>query len=115
MKEIYLVEDDEGIRELLEFLLMSKEFKVKSFSSAGEFQRGLAAGIPDLILLDIMLPDGNGMELCREVKENTNTENIPVVLMSAHTDITITHCANDFVAKPFDIDDLLDRINKQIA
>ncbi len=114
MKEIYLVEDDEGIRELLEFLLISNEFKVKSFATAGDFQKSLAAGTPDLILLDIMLPDGNGMELCKEIKENDHTENIPIVLMSAHTEISVTHCANDFVAKPFDIDDLLERINKQL-
>ena len=115
MKEIFIVEDDDGIRELIEFLLVSQQYSVKTFPSARAFHRIVPAEIPDLFLLDIMLPDGNGLDLCKELKMNENTQNIPVVLMSAHADISRMEGADDFIAKPFDVDELLQRIEKQLA
>lgn len=114
MKEIFLVEDDEGIRELIEYLLLSKEYKVKAFPTAGKFRRSMTIQKPDLILLDVMLPDGNGVEMCRELGKGEDTSNIPVVLMSAHVDDTVLQedCVKDFIAKPFDVDDFLIRIDK---
>lgn len=115
MKEIFIVEDDDGIRELIEFLLVSEDFTVKTFPTARSFQKIISERTPDLYLLDIMLPDGNGLDLCKELKGFDNTRNIPVVLMSAHADISRTEGADDFIAKPFDVDELLQRIKKQLA
>lgn len=116
MKEIFIVEDDEGIRELIEYLLLSKEYKVKTFPTAGKFKSTMASQKPDLILLDIMLPDGNGLDMCRELWREDDTRKIPVVLMSAHVDATVLEedCARDFIAKPFDVEDFLVRIGKHL-
>ena len=113
MKEIYVVEDDPDIRELIKYLLESLEYKVESFPTAEDFYSGISGHLPDLILLDIMLPDGNGIEICKELRDQQLTNEIPVLLMSAHADASVLrgHCANDFIAKPFDIDDLISRIN----
>ena len=116
MKEIFIVEDDQDIRELIGFLLESHDFKVTSFPTAEDFQIAILTSFPDLILLDIMLPDGNGIQICKELRENDNTIGIPVVLMSAHADAKLLqdHCANDFLPKPFDIDDLISRVNRHL-
>lgn len=115
MKEIFIVEDDDGIRELIEFLLVSQQYSVKTFPTARAFHKAIPGKLPDLFLLDIMLPDGNGVDLCRQLKEGEKTNNIPVVLMSAHADFSRTEGADDFIAKPFDVDELLLRIQKQLA
>lgn len=116
MKKIFVVEDDHDIREMVEFILTNQEYKVQSFSTAEEFNKGMTAQKPDLILLDIMLPDGNGVEICRGLKQQIDTNGIPVVLMSAHANAKNLkeECANDFIAKPFDVDDLLARLHKQL-
>lgn len=114
MKEIFIVEDDDGIRELLEFLLVSQQYSVKTFPNARSFQKTVPEEVPDLFLLDIMLPDGNGVDLCRGLKEDEKTKNIPVVFMSAHADLESIGGADDFIAKPFDVDELLERIKKQL-
>jgi|SRR5690606_5997282 len=113
MKEIFIVEDDHDIRELIEFLLLGLEYEVKSFPTAEDFKEGISDHIPDLILLDIMLPDGNGLEICKDLRGELETKDVPILIMSAHADESVIrgHCANDFISKPFDIDDLVQRIN----
>lgn len=114
MKEIFIVEDDDGIRDLIEFLLVSQQYAVKTFPTARSFRSSISGETPDLFLLDIMLPDGNGLDLCKELKKSENTREVPVVLMSAHADISRMEGADDFIAKPFDVDELLQRIEKQL-
>ncbi|MDX1751931.1 MAG: response regulator [Salinimicrobium sediminis] len=111
MKEIFIVEDDDGIRELLEFLLNGQGYLVKTFPNARSFRAMVSQKIPDLFLLDIMLPDGNGLSLCSELKENKETYKIPVVLMSAHAEVSVREGADGFIAKPFEVDELLHLIN----
>lgn len=117
MKKIFIVEDDHDIRELIEYLLMSREYMVESFPTAEEFKIGINSNNPDLILMDIMLPDGNGLEMCRDLFNNTEKNHIPVVLMSAHTNIDISKeaCVRDFIAKPFDIDDFFTQVQHQLS
>lgn len=117
MKQVFIVEDDPDIRELIEFLLKRRKYKVESFSTAKGFRAGIRLSKPDLILLDIMLPDGNGLDLCRDLNTNIETCDIPVVLMSAHTAIDISEemCARDFIQKPFDVSDFSSRVHKQLA
>ena len=115
MKEIYVVEDDEGIRELIEILLQSHNYTVKTFPNARSFQNTVPGKLPDLFLIDIMLPDGNGINLCKDLKASEYTLKIPVVLMSAHADINHVDGADDFIAKPFDVDELLKRIEQQLS
>lgn len=115
MKEIFVVEDNDHIRELIEFLLTDREYVVRSFPNASSFQKLISNKHPDLILMDIMLPDGNGLEMCNKLGNNQRTSAIPVILMSAHSHITEEHCAVDFIPKPFDVEDLLERIQVQLA
>lgn len=116
MKEIFLLEDDEGIRELIQFLLISENFKVTAFSAAREFEKCMAENHPDLILLDVMLPDGNGIEICENLGRARETRHIPVILMSAHVDAGISEKdhARDFISKPFDINDFMAKVRRQV-
>ncbi|HET8886576.1 MAG TPA: response regulator [Salinimicrobium sp.] len=117
MKEIFIVEDDQDIRELLGFLLAGENYQIKSFASAQAFREGIVGQKPNLILMDTMLPDGNGLELCRELRQDESTISLPVVIMSAHSDLNISgeSCAIDFIAKPFDVDGLLATIKKHVS
>lgn len=113
MRKIYLVEDDKAIREVLEMILASESFSVTSFGSVNEFNERDTHENPDLYLFDVLLPDGLGTDLCRQIKMDQQNEGIPVVIMSAHAQLH--HLANicepdDFIAKPFDIDDILTRV-----
>lgn len=116
MKQIYIVEDDNGIRELLEYLLSSADYSVATFPTAESFKKSIALQQPDLILMDIMLPDGNGLDLCRGLGERQETNDVPVVLMSAHANLEnlAENHASDFIAKPFDIEELLLKIQHQL-
>jgi len=115
MKEIYILEDDEGIRELVSVLLQLEGFKVSSFSSVENFKHAIGESTPDLFLLDISLPDGDGRKVCRELRGSNPTAHIPVVLMSANRIPGVTVGANDFIPKPFDVDEFLSRIKTQLA
>ncbi len=116
MKTIFLVEDDHSLRDLINFLLSDKEYNVEAFPNANTFENGIKNGDPDLILMDIMLPDGNGVELCKALKLNSAKNNIPVILMSAHADPSIADNSGacHFIKKPFDIDELYTEIQRHI-
>lgn len=113
MRKIFLVEDNEAIREILEIFLTSENYNVKSFATVEEFAARDVCETPDLYLFDVMLPDGSGIDLCRQIKEDHDNKNIPVIIMSAHAGLG--HFENlcepeDFIAKPFDIDHVLEKI-----
>lgn len=114
MSKIFLVEDDDGIRELIEYLLISLDYEVQAFPNAQEFHKELKSQNPDLILLDVMLPDGNGINICRKLNDNIKTKEIPVILMSAHENIAKGVCASDFLSKPFEVDDLIQKVKNQL-
>ena len=112
-KKVYLVEDTADLRALVEFLLTRMGFSVESFATATDYLKRIAQGLPDLVILDIMLPDGNGIEICNKQKQDPTTSHVPVLLMSANT-----YSGNEiqerddlqFIGKPFDIDDFSNRV-----
>jgi DNA-binding response OmpR family regulator len=113
MKKIILVEDDQAIREFLVIFLESENYAVRSFSTANEFLNRDQNDLPDLYLFDVMLPDGSGIDLCKEIKRSGNNIGIPVIIMSAHANLSQLKdlCdPDDFIAKPFDIDFVLNSI-----
>jgi len=117
MRKIFLVEDNEDIREILELFLVSENYDVKSFATVGEFSERDIHITPDLYLFDVMLPDGSGIDLCRQVKQDKENNGIPVIIMSAHAHLVQMEnmCQpDDFIAKPFDIDNVLTRIQNII-
>ncbi|WP_294297510.1 response regulator [uncultured Chryseobacterium sp.] len=118
MRKIYIVEDDESIREILEIFLTSENYEVESFGSVGEFTARDYTASPDLYLFDVMLPDGSGIDLCQQIKLDESSKDIPVIMMSAHADqeqVKNLCQPDDLIAKPFDIDYLLKRIKDSIS
>lgn len=113
MRKIILVEDDKAIREFLVIFLESENYDVRSFSSVNEFLSRDHNDIPDLYLFDVMLPDGSGIDLCKEIKHSNINIGVPVIIMSAHANLSQMKdlCdPDDFIPKPFDIDYVLNRI-----
>jgi len=116
MKKIFCVEDDSNIRELIEYTLTSMGFAFEGFECASNFFDAIRAELPDLILLDIMLPDKDGMEILSELKQSSDKCNIPVILLTAKTSQInkikgLDSGADDYITKPFDIMELVSRIN----
>jgi two-component system phosphate regulon response regulator PhoB len=104
---IHIVEDDEDIRYILEYVLCEAGYSLQLFDSINDFKKRDKTQQPDLFLLDVRLPDGSGLDLCREIKSSPLTSDIPVVIMSAHAngEFAISDGkADHFLAKPFDLD-----------
>ena len=104
---IHIVEDDEDIRYILEYVLGEAGYRLQLFDSINDFKTRDKTQQPDLFLLDVRLPDGCGLDLCREIKSSPLTSDNPVVIMSAHAngEFAISDGkADHFLAKPFDLD-----------
>lgn len=117
--KIYIVEDDLSISKLIEYALKSKNYNVKVFENGNDFFLELEKGKPDLVLLDIMLPDINGIEILERIRKNSETEEIPVIMITAkNTEIDIITSldkgADDYICKPFSVLELLSRINARL-
>jgi len=113
MKTIYIVEDETGIRDALQLLLSFENYEVRSFSTIEAFNSRNKSEVPDIFILDVMMPDGLGTDVCNQLKEHPATAQIPVMIMSAHaknTEVTERCNADIFVSKPFDIDDVISKI-----
>ncbi|MCH5718774.1 response regulator transcription factor [Niabella hibiscisoli] len=105
-KKILIVEDNNDIRELIGFILTGDYYILKMCATAAALNAEMSRTLPDVIVLDIMLPDGNGLELCRHIKHDPSTSHVPVVLMSAHeNEWQKDSGADSFIAKPFNIGD----------
>ncbi len=115
MKQILVVEDDNDIRELLEYNLNREGFEV---TVCGNGQAGLEKALEgrfDLIILDLMLPIMNGIEVCKRVRENPETRAVPIIMLTAkseETDIVfgLGVGADDYITKPFGIKELVARV-----
>ena len=112
---IYCVEDDDNIRELVVYTLDSTGLPAKGFPSGKEFKTALKNELPELILLDFMLPGEDGMQLLSEVRKDTKTKNIPVIMLTAKgaesDKVSAPDLgADDYVTKPFGMMELVSRI-----
>ena len=115
MSKIFYVEDDTNIRELVEYTLKSSGFTVQGFELAESFFNKLKIDKPDLILLDIMLPDQDGVSILREIRNTPDIKNIPVIMLTAKSSQLdkikgLDEGADDYITKPFDIIELISRI-----
>lgn len=115
MPLIYCVEDDESIRELVSYAMRGQGYKVEGFGDSGEFYEAVQKDVPDLILLDIMLPGEDGLSILKKIRSAGPLQNVPVIMMTAKTtefDIVqgLDLGADDYVTKPFGIMELLSRI-----
>lgn len=113
---IYYVEDEKNIRELVEYALLANGFEIHCFADGVSFWQGLREEKnPELILLDIMLPGENGMEILHRLKENASTKDIPVIMVTAKGSeydkvLGLDSGADDYIAKPFGMMELISRI-----
>ena len=118
-KWIYYVEDDTSIRELVLYALKTAEFQVMGFENAASFYKRMKEQQPDLILLDIMLPDEDGVSILKKLKSRTDTENIPVIMMTAKSSeydkvLGLDSGADDYITKPFGVMELISRVKAVI-
>ena len=118
-KWIYYVEDDTSIRELVLYALKTAEFQVMGFENAASFYKRRTEQQPDLILLDIMLPDEDGVSILKKLKSRPDTENIPVIMMTAKSSeydkvLGLDSGADDYITKPFGVMELISRVKAVI-
>ncbi|GAB2692983.1 hypothetical protein GCM10027037_15520 [Mucilaginibacter koreensis] len=118
MSRILAVDDDKDILEVIQFILEDSGYEVDTLSDGRMLLDKIKANAPDLILLDIMLGNVDGRDLCKNVKATVETNGIPVIMISAShnlSDVLRQDCApDDFIAKPFDINVLLKKIQTQL-
>lgn len=112
---IYILEDDKSIRELLIYALNASGFEVKGFEKPSEFKAELKNQIPELLILDIMLPEEDGIHILKELREKDNTVELPVILLTAKSGeydkiIGLDVGADDYVTKPFSVMELVARV-----
>ncbi|MGN1206280.1 MAG: response regulator transcription factor [Eubacterium sp.] len=115
MALIYVVEDDLNIQEIEMFALRNSGYKVEGFGNAKDFFSELAEKTPDLILLDVMLPDLDGLSILKKVRTIPDTRKIPVIFVSAKTSELdkvkgLDLGADDYLAKPFGVMELISRV-----
>ena len=110
---IYCVEDDESIRDLVGYALRGQGYGMEGFGCADDFYKGMKKAVPDLVLLDVMLPGEDGLSILKKIRERE--ANIPIIMMTAKSsefDVVrgLDLGADDYVTKPFGIMELLSRI-----
>ena len=115
MIRIYCVEDDSSIRDLITYTLNASGFSAVGFEYAHEFFSEIELSLPHLVLLDLMLPDMDGMEILKKLRNDSKTEKLPIILLTAKNDRLdkikgLDFGADDYITKPFDILELLSRI-----
>ena len=115
MQTIFCVEDDGNIRELVVYALHASGFEAEGFACAGELYERLEQRLPDLLLLDVMLPGEDGVTILKNLRRNSRTAGLPVILLTARNAeydkvLGLDSGADDYVTKPFGVMELLSRI-----
>ncbi len=112
---IYLLEDDESIQKLINYSLNSQNYPCQGFSLPSLFWKAMGQDLPDLILLDIMLPEEDGLSILKKLRSDSKTASIPVIMLTARdTEFDVVTGldagADDYVTKPFGMMNLFSRI-----
>ncbi|RZM17760.1 MAG: response regulator [Pedobacter sp.] len=116
-RHICLLEDSPDIMDVLKIIFEAEGYKISAFSTVEEFDLGTPALTPDLFILDVMVPDGSGLEVCERLKTDARTLGIPVLIMTANMGIDQmrkTSKANQFMQKPFDVQALVSSVSNLI-
>ena len=117
LKKIFVADDDPDILDILRMMLKTRGYAVEVSSNANELFEYRQEELPDLILLDIWMSGLDGRDICVKLKENDNTKNIPVLFISANSNIhTITkeYHADGYIAKPFDMNAFLNTVRETL-
>lgn len=112
---IFCVEDDDNIRELVIYTLETTGLEARGFADGTAFMEALAFDMPELVLLDIMLPGEDGLEILKKLKNSSKTKDIPVIMVTAKGSeydkvVGLDSGADDYVTKPFGMMELISRI-----
>lgn len=112
---IYIVEDDKNIREIEMFALKNSGYAVEEFENAKSFFSRITEKVPDLVLLDIMLPDMDGLEIVKKLRSRPDTVRVPIILVTAKTTELdkvkgLDIGADDYLTKPFGVMELISRV-----
>ena len=115
MALIYVVEDDQNIREIERFALQNSGYHVEEFGNAKEFYKRIADKLPQLILLDVMLPDEDGLAIIKKLRSMSETKRVPVIMVTAKTTELdkakgLDLGADDYITKPFGVMELISRV-----
>ncbi len=116
IRRIVVVDDDREIREIASFVLSRNGYEVTVAANEQQLQRLLAAGLPDLIILDVMMPGRDGYQLCRILRADELSCHIPVMIMTAHDEGVYERISADLgavhhLSKPFHPIELVERVN----
>ena len=112
---IYLVEDDESIRELVVYTLNSQGMEAEGFEVPSAFWKAVDKRVPDLVLLDIMLPEEDGLEILKKLRKRSDTRQLPIAMLTAKgseydTVKGLDSGADDYIPKPFRMMELVSRV-----
>ena len=115
MALIYIVEDDKNIREIESFALRNSGYQIRDFSCGKDFYQAVKEKKPDLVILDIMLPDEDGMEILQKLRKNPETKRLPIMMVTAKTTELdrvkgLDMGADDYMSKPFGVMELISRV-----
>ena len=112
---VLIIEDEPDIRKTIDYNLSKESYEVIQAASIEEGEKAIASNKIDVIILDLMLPDGSGLTLCRDIKSESSTKNIPVIILTAKTEevdrvVGFELGADDYVTKPFSVRELILRV-----
>lgn len=115
MALIYIVEDDKNIREIEAFALKNSGYQIRDFECAAQFYAKMEEKLPNLILLDVMLPDEDGLNIVKRIRTNPESRKIPVIMVTAKTTELdkvkgLDMGADDYLTKPFGVMELISRV-----
>lgn len=115
MAWIYIVEDDQNIREIECFALKNSGYQIMDFECAKDFYKKVTEKVPALIILDIMLPDEDGLEVLKKLRSTPGTKKVPIILVTAKTTEIdkvkgLDMGADDYITKPFGVMELISRV-----
>ena len=113
--QVLIIEDEPDIRKTIDYNLTKESFKVVQAGSIEEGEKALVSNQIDVIILDLMLPDGSGLTLCRDIKSDDKTKHIPIIILTAKTEevdrvVGFELGADDYVTKPFSVRELILRV-----
>ena len=119
MALIYVVEDDKNIQEIETFALTNVGYRVEGFVCAEEFYEALNREVPDLILLDVMLPDEDGLSIVKKLRLRQETVTVPIIMVTAKTTEIdkvkgLDIGADDYMTKPFGVMELISRVKAML-
>ena len=115
LRKVWIVEDEPDIANLVALNVRKEQLEANVFHDGESFLEAVENGIPDLVILDLMLPGVSGLEICRQLRGNERTEAVPIIMLTAkdtETDIVLglELGADDYVVKPFSVSELMARI-----